>query len=230
MRAGLRHPADVLGRGAAAAADHRGAELDHAAREHVEVLGRRHVEEAAVDGAGQPGVGLHAERQARAEHPLGDGERELRTVAAVHADARRRPSRAAWSATCSGVDPSATVSLGSNAIEAMIGMPGRRAAGRLDRDPDLLEVTEGLEHEQVDAALDERRGLLGERGGHAGRARPGRDAGDEAGRARSSRRPTRPRRPPRARAARPRRCRRAPGRRGRGGRGRSGWRRTCWSR
>ena len=98
----LGHPADVIGRGAAAAADHRGAELDGAAREHVEVLRRGHVEQAAVDGARQPGVGLHAERHPRPAHALGDGQRELRAVAAVHADhvgapvaqRRRRPAPA----------------------------------------------------------------------------------------------------------------------------------------
>ena len=88
---GLRHPTDVLGRGAAAATHHRGADLDRAAREDVEVFGRRHIEEAAVHRTRQPGVWLHAQRQIHHAHALGDGERDLRAVAAIHAEPVRAP-------------------------------------------------------------------------------------------------------------------------------------------
>ena len=86
-------------------------------------------------------------------------------------------------ATCSGVDPSATVSLGVEGHRGDDRQAGRRAPGRFDGDPDLLEVAEGLEHEEIDAALGERRGLLGEGRGHLVELGPGRDAGDQAGRA-----------------------------------------------
>jgi hypothetical protein len=131
-------------------------------------------------------------------------------------------------ATCSGVEPSATVSLGLKAIDAMIGSRARPPR-RLDRDAQLLQVPEGLEHEQVDAALDERRRLLGEGGRHrvelGGLATPGtRPVGPmEPATQTSSPAALRP-------AGRRPGCRRAPGRPGHGGPGRTRWRRRCWSR
>ena len=68
--------------------------------------------------------------------------------------------------------PSATVPLESKAIDAMMGVPGAALRAASMRDPDLVEVAERLEHEQVDAAFDERRRLLGERRATAARARP----------------------------------------------------------
>ena len=75
MRAAPAIALDVLGRGAAAAADEPHAELEHAAREHAEVLGRGDVDEAAVDAARQAGVGLRAHRQRRAATQLLDAPR-----------------------------------------------------------------------------------------------------------------------------------------------------------
>src|SRR4029453_10028510 len=61
------------------------------------------------------------------------------------------------------------------------GQARRRAPRRLDGDPDLLEVAEGLEHEQVDAALGQRGRLLGEGGRHEVELGPGRHARHQAG-------------------------------------------------
>ena len=79
MRAAAGDAANVLGGRAAAPADEAHAELEHAAREHAEVLGRRDVDEALVDPARQTGVGHRGHRETegdqlfeRREHVLRD--------------------------------------------------------------------------------------------------------------------------------------------------------------
>ena len=80
------HRARVLRRRAAAAADEAHAALQHAAREHAEVLGVRDVQRAALDRGGQAGVRLRDHRLAAADH-AGDDLIELRRPdAAVAAD------------------------------------------------------------------------------------------------------------------------------------------------
>ena len=86
------HRARVLGRRAAAAADQAHAALEHAAREHAEVLGVRDVQRAALDRRGQAGVGLRDHRLAAADHAghdlveLGGADAAVR---ADHVGARR---------------------------------------------------------------------------------------------------------------------------------------------
>ena len=176
---GLCHPSDVLGRSAATAADHRRAKLDGAAQEHVEVLWGGHVEQAAVDVARQAGVRLHRQRKPRPSQPLGDGERELRAVATVHADRIRAPvaQRAGHLLRCG------TVGDGACGVERHGGDdrdPRCRLARGLDRDSDLRQMAERLQHESVSSAFDQRRRLLGKRREHERELRLRRDPGHEA--------------------------------------------------
>src|SRR6185437_11868131 len=80
-------PLDVLGRGAATAADDFGAGGDELAGVVGQVLGRHHVEVAPVHVAGLAGVGLGDERAAGGVgHLLQRFEHAHRTTAAVYAD------------------------------------------------------------------------------------------------------------------------------------------------
>ena len=86
------HGADVVGRGSATAADEACAGVDELAREAGHVLRRGHVDVAALDGAGQSGVGHGGQRQAgRQTHPLDDREHGGGAVRAVAANDVRAP-------------------------------------------------------------------------------------------------------------------------------------------
>ncbi len=151
----------MLRRRAAAAADESNAVGDEAARVRGHVFGRAQVDVAAFDLARLAGVGLRRELHGRDPcQALDRLEHRRRTDAAVEPDDIRSPA----------------LELGHERLR-------RRAVARVaiflgrhlgnDRQvadrahatngsADLVDVAEGLEHEQVDAAVDEGTRLLGE--------------------------------------------------------------------
>ncbi len=155
--------------------------LDHPSCEDVEVLRRRHVEEAPIDVARQTRVRLYEERQTRAAHPLRHRERELRTVSAVHAD----HLRAEVAKDLGDLFRRRAVGDGAFGVERRRrdDRELRRTFARgPDGDADLVEVAEGLDHEQVGAALGERGGLFDERAERVAELGIAVRAGEEPGR------------------------------------------------
>ena len=121
MRAGRGHRRDVLGTGAAAAADQAHAGLQVAPREDPEVLRRRHVDRPGVDAPRLAGVRLGGDQGRDLQHGRRDVEHDRRAFAAVHPDdvgARSRggASRPARECCRRGAWPSS-----SNDIWATIG-------------------------------------------------------------------------------------------------------------
>ena len=90
------------------------------------------------------------------------GEQLVGPVAAVAADRVRAPGASAPATACSGETPIIVWPRVSKVIVAMSGMSGATPPDALDRGADLRQVGHRLDPDQVDAAGDERRGLLGE--------------------------------------------------------------------
>ena len=85
--------ADVIGRGAAASADGRRAELHVAPGVGGEILGRAQVDSPVLDFLGDAGVGLDDQRERRQLDGLLDGaEQAVGTAAAVHSPGDRLPA------------------------------------------------------------------------------------------------------------------------------------------
>jgi hypothetical protein len=144
----------------AAAADHPGAEGAGLRRELGEVLRRRvGVDHSAAGEAREPDVRQRCERSSVA-HRLERGERGVEPGAVVGADGGEV--------------------IGGQALDCIAGRDAAEGLGvlvegqerddrqardllhRLDRRRQLVEVEEGLDHEQVDAPAVEQGGLLGE--------------------------------------------------------------------
>jgi hypothetical protein len=111
---------------------------------------------------GRPAFGLHVQRKPDAAHALGHRQRELRPVAAVDPD-DVGPEIAEHLSDVLGAG-----AVGHRAFAVERHRGGDRELRRtlprgLDRDAQLIEVSERLEHEQVGAALRERPRLLDER-------------------------------------------------------------------
>ena len=145
----------MLGRGAAAPADHAHVVQDEAPRVRCHVFRRAQVEIAPLDVARAPGVGLGREPQLRdGGHPL-DG-----------VEHRRRPDRAVD--TEQGGTTSLEVGrepLGWRPVERVpVFLGGHLRDDRQVRDPadgvdggaNLVQVAERLQNEQVDPAFHER--------------------------------------------------------------------------
>ena len=146
MRAAAAMRFTCSGRRAAAAADELHAELEHAARVDAEVLGRRHVDEALVDAAREPGVGQRPRPAGPSEHRaatasrtcIGPSQQLTPTTLAPHSfieaadvggDRCRRPC-----GLCSSTEH-----------DAMTGTLPAAAVGALDGDAELLGLTERLD-------------------------------------------------------------------------------------
>ena len=122
---------------------------------------RAEIDVAALDVARLAGVGLRRQLARRhRRHPLDRVEHRRRPDRAVHAD-DRRAARSSSGAKRSGGVPSSVLPSSSVVICATIGR-SRDAAHRVDRRADLVQIAEGLEDEEVDAAVDERLRLLAE--------------------------------------------------------------------
>ena len=152
------HRADMIRRRAAAAADQLNARLEHATGEHPEVLRVGHIDRAAVDDARQPGVRLDRDRHALADHSSTDVVQLGRPESAVAADD-----------VCTGGNQPVANVLGTETLDEGIRVEdhlrdsrqfGSYGAGRLERPFELDDRGEGLEHEQVDAGLDQRLDLF----------------------------------------------------------------------
>ena len=111
-----------------------------------------------IDRAGSPSAGTpiasSASRQAAGPAP------QLTPIASA-------PARARISATTAGLLPSTSTCSSPNVSEAMTGQV-RRAASLVHRQHELLEVREGLEDDQVRAALEQAVDLLAEGGPRRG--------------------------------------------------------------
>ena len=160
----LPHRADVLGRRPAAAADQARAARDHPRRVVRHVDRRGEVHQPLAHPARQPRVGLdgHVEAARLRQHLLQDVVEHAgadRAVGAHRLD-RQLPQRAATSAAAAPGEGHALVGERHLGEDRQVG----EGAHRLDRQPHLGEVREGLDHEGVDAAFQEPLRLLVERG------------------------------------------------------------------
>jgi len=157
---GPRDRGDLGRRRAAAAADHARAERTRLRRELGEVLGRGvGVDDPAAREAGEADVGERRERPAVA-HCLEGGKRGVQASTVVRADGGEVVVRKLRdSVGCRD----AAEGLGV-LVEGEHGddRQARDALHRLDRRLQLVEVEEGLDHEEVDAAPVQERRLLGE--------------------------------------------------------------------
>jgi hypothetical protein len=179
---GGRDAADVLGRGPAAAADEAHAQLAEAPREHPEVLGRRHVDEAIVDAAGQARVGHGRERHAQGQQLLDRREHDLRPVGAVDA----HHGGAVLDGALGHLEHLAAVGEREPLVDRHLRDDRHPAAARerrpLERERELFGLAHGLDHQAVDALFEQRVGLLVEGSAHAGALVVGEAAAeDEAG-------------------------------------------------
>ena len=162
-RGGDAHLARVIRRRAAAAADQAHAGGDEAPRVGRHVLRRREIDVAAFDVARPSGVRLHR----RGAPSVRSAIRSIVSSIAAGPTLQFRPMTSAPSASssaanCSGGVPSAVAPSSPVVICATIGRV-RDGADAADGGAELGDVAEGLEHEQIDAALGERLGLLAER-------------------------------------------------------------------
>ena len=153
--------ADVLRRRPAAPADEADPVGDEAARVRRHVLGRAEIDVAAFDLARLSGVRLRRQLDRRdAREPLDRFEHRRRTDAAVQPDDVGAP---ALELGHEGLRRRAVAR-----VAVLLGRhlrDDRQVADRADganRGADLVDVAEGLEHEEVDAALEERARLFGE--------------------------------------------------------------------
>jgi hypothetical protein len=153
----------VLGVRAAAAPDHPHADLEESPRVHAEVLGRGEVDAPPVE---QPRVaGVRRDRHRLplrgGDEPLGDREQLVRSHAAVRADHVRAPLEQ----HLGGARRAASVADARLLVEAPVRRDRQagRAPRRLHCDAHLDWVADRLDRQEVDAALGQRRHLLGER-------------------------------------------------------------------
>ena len=164
------HRGDVLGRRAAAAADDPGAGGEHPRRHRPEVLRAGGVDEAALEPLRQPGV--RHDRAGRIavgrRGPSPPGRRGRRrpgpAVDPDHVGAGRgRAPRPRPPGCCRRPATSSS----PNVSEAMTGRSDARRASST-ASSELVEIGERLEHDDVDAALEQAVDLLAERGPDVG--------------------------------------------------------------
>ena len=166
-----------VGRRAAAAADHPRAEVARVRGELGEVLRRRvRVDHPAARQAREADVRQRRERPARS--PASARAPSARRAGRRRGSrrSRRRRAPASRSAASRAVTPASVSASSSKVSSATIGSV-ETPRTRRDRVDELVEVEERLEHEQVDAAALEQRGLLGEELAGAPRSSPPRRAG-----------------------------------------------------
>ena len=153
----------MLGRGPATPAHEAHAELEHAARVDAEILRRRHIDEALVDPAGQPGVGHSRHGQACLEHGLDGGQDVHRAVGAVDAD----DVGAEVAHLAGDVEAARAVGHAAVLVDRDLRDDGQAAgghcAGDADGDAQLGRLAHGLDDERVYARLDQRLGLFAQR-------------------------------------------------------------------
>ncbi len=157
------HRGDVLGRRATAAADDHGSGTEHSRHDGREVVRPGGVHEATLDPLRETRVGHDraGDRRVRASHPVERLEAAERTRAAVHPE---------------GVDTGLGQGLGGGLGRRPVGrhellaeghlgndrQVGRGPARLVDREAEVEQLRRGLDHEQVDAALEEAVDLLAE--------------------------------------------------------------------
>ena len=145
----------------------RRAGVEHPRHHRPEVLGPRRVDELALDPLRQAGV--RQDRAGRGVRPpaaaecLERLEAGVRAGAAVHADHVDRRAREQRRRASAGVEPSASSSSSPNVISATIGRSAVARRASSIGDQQVAQVDERLEHEQVDAALEQAVDLLAER-------------------------------------------------------------------
>ena len=155
---------DLRGRRAAAAADDLRAEPPGVRRELREVLRRGvRVDDAAAGHAREADVRQRRERDAVAAHLLDRAERGLEARAVVRAE-RADPELAQLVGSVARGHAGEGLRLVLER-EQRDDRQARYRANGLDRDDELVEVEERLEHEQVGAAPLQDRRLLGEEPG-----------------------------------------------------------------
>ena len=151
---------DLRGRRAAAAADDARPECARLGRELGEVLGRRvGIDDAAADDRDEADVRQRRERQVRVAHRGERVERGVRAGAVVVAD-RRHVEPGQPGGGLGGADAARGLGVLVEREQRHDRQRGDAAHGR-DGDLERVEVEEGLEHEEVDAAAFEDQRLLG---------------------------------------------------------------------
>jgi hypothetical protein len=174
-----RDRCDLGRRRPAAAADDAGAERAGLRRELREVLGRRvRVDDAAAGEAGEPDVRERGERPS-VPHRLERSERRVQAGAVVGPDGGQVVIRQALDRVPGG-DPAERLRV---LVEGEHGhdREARDALDGLDRGGQLVQVEEGLDHEEVDAAAVEELRLLGEEGTALGLVESFSERADRAG-------------------------------------------------
>ena len=161
---GLAHRADMLGRGAAAPADHPRPGRDHARRVLGHVRGRREIDQPLARAARQTRVGLDhdGETSGLGQHLFQDVVQHARAHGAVrshslHGQLAKGSRHLAWRAT---EERHPVVGECDLADDRQFG----DRADRLDRETHLHQIGERLHDERVHSALDEPFRLLAERG------------------------------------------------------------------
>ena len=158
---------DLRGRRAAAAADQPGAEAARLGRELAEVLRRRvREDDARAREAGEADVGKRSEHETVALHFRERVQRRRRTRTVVRPD-RREPelAEAVGRVRCRDAAERLPVGVERHQRDER---QARHTAHGLDRDEELLQVVERLQHQQVDAAALQHPGLLDEQRGRLG--------------------------------------------------------------
>ncbi len=175
---GRTHGADVVGRGAATAADDLRSSGDGFAREAGHVFRRAEVDVAAFDGAGHAGVGHCRKRQSGGgAHGFNSGENGCRAGGAVDSDGARAPLGEQRGGLGGGCAIEA-VALVVHRHHHQHGQVGSGFAGGGESFVGLVEGGHGFEDQQVDAGICEGFDLLRE--GGAGFVEPGFAEGFEA--------------------------------------------------
>ena len=158
---GLRHRRGVGGRGAAAAADHRRPRIEQLADDGPEVGRFRRVDEAALEALRKAGVGHdragRLARTGRAELAerveAGEGADPAVDAHRVHAGVReRREGHGGGGA----VGEHEGLAEGHRRDQRHV----RRAPGLRHGEQEVMEVEEGLDDQEIDAALEEAIDLL----------------------------------------------------------------------
>ena len=158
------HRGDVLGGGAAAAAEDPGAGGEHPRRHRPEVLGAGREDEAALEPLRQAGVRHDQPRRiavGRRAHRLQRVQAGRRAGPAVHPDHVRAgpPERRRGFRRPAAVDEDPLLAEGQRSDHRQVG----RAPRLVDGDEQRREIGERLEDDRVDAALEQAVDLLPER-------------------------------------------------------------------